>query len=170
MPDAVDIAIQTELDGRKMYEDSARRASNPLARSMFDSLVQDEIRHLQILKEVFGRDVPVEQDTPSGPEVHDVKTSVQTIFSLAGRRLDDKIVATADDLEAIRVAMEFERKGHLFYQEHARKTMNKEEKKIFQHLAHWESEHMAVLQNIMIYFEDPESWYAWQEQHLSDGG
>jgi len=170
MPDAYDVAIQTELDGRKMYLDAARRAGDRLARSMFEALAGDELRHLQLIKKASKRDVPAEDAAPGTPEIRDLKRGIQTVFSLAGCKLSDRVVVSATDTEAIRIAMEFETRGHRFYQEHARKTMDKDQKRLFQELALWESEHLSLLQNLMLYFEDAESWYAWQEQHLSDGG
>lgn len=65
--------------------------------------------------------------------------------------------------------MEFEEKGHRFYQEGARKTSDEDRKKLFEKLAFEEGEHYRILENTHRYLQDNQEWTLWEEGGLLTG-
>ena len=63
-----------------------------------------------------------------------------------------------DDLEAVKIAIEFEKKGEEFYTRLADGAKDKAEKRFFSLLASMEREHMLSLEDTFEYFTDPHGW------------
>ncbi|NIV40350.1 MAG: hypothetical protein GWN58_66395, partial [Anaerolineae bacterium] len=49
---ALQVAIQTEIDGYSFYSKFAEQTEDPDARAMFERLAQDEAKHLELLRNV----------------------------------------------------------------------------------------------------------------------
>ncbi len=47
---ALQMAIQTEIDGHNFYQKFAERSTEPDARHIFERLARDEIMHLETLR------------------------------------------------------------------------------------------------------------------------
>ena len=77
--------------------------------------------------------------------------------------------ADDDDIEAIKIAIDFEAKGVQLY-ERLRKNVDAPlEKEFYDMLVSIEREHLMSLQNAYDYFQNPEDWYTIREKHRFDG-
>jgi len=77
--------------------------------------------------------------------------------------------ADRDDMEAVKIAIDFETKGEKFYGDLAKSVENPMEKKFYEFLASIEREHRLSLQDTLEYFEDPAGWFRIKEKLHVDG-
>jgi hypothetical protein len=75
-----------------------------------------------------------------------------------------------DDLEAVRIAIEFEAKGAKAYAKLRDSVKGQKEKEFFSLLAQIENEHYLSLKDVEEFLTDPESYYRRREHHGLDGG
>jgi len=151
---ALQMAIQTEIDGHNFYQKFAERSTEPDARRMFERLARDEIMHLEILRntkamleqsgewaEYKGLALDVAQGAP--------------IFSQ--ERVQQNIVAQTSDLSALRVAYLIEKDAVDFYTRAAAQTDNLNGRRMFRDLADMEQGHLRLLEGeynrLMSYFQ-----------------
>jgi rubrerythrin len=84
--------------------------------------------------------------------------------------VDVKSGGDDDDLEAIRIAIEFEANGAKSYAMLRDSVQNPKEKEFFSLLAQIENEHYLSLKDVEEFLTDPESYYRRTEHHGLDGG
>lgn len=165
-PSVIEIAIKLETDGMKFYREASEKSSHPFGKKMFLSFVEDEKRHITILKELFG-DTKAWKEATKGPGPQE---KVKTIFTEVSDEIQERIAADPDDIEAIKIALDFEKEGYDFYQKFARETSDPDEKEVFERLGYEESQHFTILQNMYQYLEDTGHWFCHEERGLLDGG
>jgi rubrerythrin len=140
---ALQMAIQTEIDGHSFYKKFAEQTEDPAARAMFERLAQDEAMHLDLLRDVKatleehgewaeyeGLPLPTVEGAP--------------IFSR--ERVEQNIVAYTSDLSALRVAFLIEKDAVDFYRNAAQETGDPNGKRIYLDLVRMEESHLALLQ------------------------
>ena len=140
---ALQMAIQTEIDGHNFYQKFAERSTEPDARHIFERLARDEIMHLETLRntktmleqrgewaEYKGLAVDVAQGAP--------------IFSQ--ERVQQNVVAHTSDLSALRVAYLIEKDAVDFYTRAAAQTDNPNGRRMFRDLADMEQGHLRLLE------------------------
>ena len=140
---ALQMAIQTEIDGYGFYQKFAAQTQDPDARVMFERLAQDEVMHLEILRNVKamleesgewaeyrGMSLPPAEGAP--------------IFSR--ERVAENIVAYTSDLSALRVAYLIEKDAVDFYRRAAQETDDPNGKRVYLDLVKMEEGHLALLQ------------------------
>ena len=152
--EALAVAIQLETDGMKFYEEASGKTSNPFGKRMFLSLVEDERRHLKMLHDIAKDIAPMGQCDAGAV----FKGKITTIFKEVTDNLQKRIEADPDDVEAVKIAMEFEGKGYKFYEKSAAEATDPNEKKLFDILAVEENGHWTILEDTYTYLTAPEQW------------
>ncbi len=160
--DPIAIAIQTEKDGIEFYEKAAAKTSHPFGQKMFLSFIEDEKRHLEILEQI-SREMDIPFDTDYSP-----RERIKTVFKEISDQVMTHIAPTADETEAIRIALDIENKGYTFYREQAEE--HPRHAAVFERLAKEESEHIFILQNLSDYLNDTGHWFMYEEHQMVDGG
>jgi len=162
LTEAIEIAIRMETDAMKFYKDAAQRTSHPMGRRMFEGFIRDEARHLRMLEDILkGLEID--------PHVQSFQ-DVRTIFSDLKDQMMERISATTDEKEAIKIALEMEKKGYEFYQEAVQKAEDPKEKKLFEVLVQEEERHYQILNNTYSFLEDTGNWFMWDELSIVEGG
>lgn len=165
---AIEIALENELKERDFYLQHSERTNSPLGKKMFAAIADDENEHYEQLKAIHGR---LEADGKWPEEVStviqnvDVRQVLKDIPNLVEKTAD----ANADDKEAVKIAIAFEKSAHVFYNELKDKTSDPQERSFFEHLAKIEWEHVQSLEDTLLYFEDPATWHEQQERSQLDG-
>jgi len=165
--EALKIALKTEQEGREMYLKAAHAAAHPFGKKMLESLAEDEASHVRMIEKIakgMGMDVAVESARKGTP-----RDRIVTIFTGVKDKVAKKLAASTDEVEALKTAMEFEKKGWEFYEASAKKASDKNEKELFTRLAAEESQHYDIVRNTYEYLEDTKHWYTWAEKSLLDG-
>lgn len=143
---ALEEAIRFEVDGREFFLQAAEKAETYLTKSIFKILAEEELGHIQKVKEVHGRCLSSEKDVFL-PSIS-TTSHLENIFQQAQRETDPKLLMRTDELEAVRLALQLEIKGHEFYNRLAQEATSELEKAFYHQLAQEESVHFSVLRQM----------------------
>jgi len=164
MMNALKIAIKSETDAIAFYEEAALKTKHPIGRKMFLSIVEDEKKHLEDLNCILnGLHLKVR-------DVASPMKKMKTVFERDGDALLDRIRATTDDMDALKVAMQIEKESIEFYEKLSKKTKNPKEKTFFERLLEEEQQHYTIFSNTYFFLSDSGSWFMWEEHSIVDGG
>lgn len=166
--DALRVALENERQEKEFYLVQAQRTKNPLGKAMFAQIAKEEEEHESRIKELhetwvkggnWPETVPLTVGKTKVPDV--LKEFVQTVKQAP--------VAEADDVEAVRKAVEFEAKGAAFYARLRDQVTDPKEKAFFNLLAGIEHEHYMSLRETEEYFSNPDAWFRVREKGGLDG-
>ena len=111
-------ALQLEQESRELYLSTARKVENKLGRQMLESIARDEEEHhtrlLQLQEGAAGTALD-----ECRAEFQDAGVRVRSLFRQYGDQAAEEVAAETDDLEALNITMEMERKGYNLYKEAA---------------------------------------------------
>ena len=154
---------------RAFYLKNAARTRNPVGKAMFKQIGDEELEHYERLKDLHAKWEKQEKWPETLPlQVKD--TVVKKLLLDSVKAVDVKSGGDDDDLEAIRVAIEFEAKGAKSYAMLRDSVDNPKEKAFFSLLAQIENEHYLSLKDVEEFLTDPVSYYRRMEHHGLDGG
>ncbi len=166
---ALEVALTNELRERDFYLKHAVRTTNPLGRLMFETLANDESEHYQrILK--LHKTLQEEGKWPDTIPLTVKETEVRSILRKMLESVENLPAEDRDDVEAIKIAVDFESKGVQFYEKLRENVDDPREKTFFGMLASIEREHFLSLQGVFEFFQDPAAWYRLKEKPHVDGG
>ena len=140
---ALEMAIQTEIGGHAFYEKFLRQTEDPDARAMFERLAQDEVVHLELLRNAKAM---LEE---SGQWLEYRGTYVEAIRGapiFSRERVEQNLVAYTSDLSALRIAYLIEKDAVDFYTRAAERTQDPDGKRMFLELVKMEQGHLDLLQ------------------------
>jgi len=163
------VALANEKKGRNLYLQYARTLSNEMARKVFVHLANDELRHIEDIKEFMksledGTAVDVDAMMWDKSLV-----SAKEFFGMLVEDLRGNISPGDDDNKCREVAMEIERAGYKFYAKGMEATRNYRLKKFFKWLVEQEQGHFLLIQNAFEYAYNPDSWFVEQERWVVVG-
>jgi rubrerythrin len=160
---AIEIAIKMEKDAIDFYTKAAEKTIHPAGKKMFQSITEDEKRHLHMLSQIF-REVDIKMDDVSPMR------NMQTIFESMKNSLMQRVIATQDELEAFKIAMQMEQEGIAFYRQVETETREEKEKALFERLIREEQQHYDIFANTYNFMNDTGNWFMWEEHSIVDGG
>lgn len=144
---ALDVAIQTEKDGREFYTRAAERTGDPGGKVLFTSLADDELEHLRLLetqREALIRDGHWLPRLTEGEEETSTKVEGAPIFSRESVGRDISVHTT--DLSALRMAFLIEKDAVAFYTKAASQTEDPDGSATYGRLVEMEKEHQHILE------------------------
>ena len=167
--EALQIAIQMEIDGKEYYLKASRESSNELGRELLQSLAAEEDIHRQKFEEIYNaiRDKKAWPGTDFQPRRGKV---LRTVFARATEETGSKIRTLAGELDAVQTAMDMENKTYDFYKNQGKSAIHDVEREFYETLADEEREHYLVLLDYYEYLKDPAGWFVKQEHPSLDGG
>ena len=165
-------ALQTALDNeaweRNFYLKHSERTNHPLGKSMFKTIAEDESEHYQRILEL-QRKLEEAGKWPDDLPLVVKETPIRSVLKKVVEAVGTGAQADSDDVEAVKIAIEFETKGEKFYQALHDSVEDPKEKFFFGMLAGLEREHRISLEDTLEYFQDPEGWFRMKERHHLDG-
>ncbi|MBU2643370.1 ferritin family protein [bacterium] len=165
---AIEIALNNELRERDFYLKQSEKSADPLGKKMFATIAQEEEEHYEYLKELHQK-LQKAGKWPDDISAVIKETNVKQVLDELVDKVHYKSTATADDKEALRIAINFEKSAYQFYTELIKQSDQPNEKALFEQLAALEMEHMTSLEETLLYFEDPADWFAQHEKPTLDG-
>jgi rubrerythrin len=166
---ALEVALNNESRERDFYLKHAVRTTNPLGRLMFQTLAHDESEHYQRILTLHER-LQQEGKWPDTIPLTVKGTEIRSILRKTLESVEALPAENRDDVEAIKIAVDFESKGVEFYEQLRKKADEPQEKAFYGMLASIEREHFLSLQDAFEYFQDPAGWYRIKEKPHVDGG
>jgi rubrerythrin len=166
---ALEVALNNEMREREFYLKNAKRTKNSLGKAMFQQIADDELEHYERLKELHQK-WNKQEKWPETVPLKVKNTIVKDILVGFIKKVDESRKGDADDLEAVRTAIDFEAKGAKYYAQVRDDVSDPKEKQFFDLLSRIENEHYLSLKDTEEYLLDPTSWYRKMEHHTLDGG
>ncbi|GAB4544004.1 MAG: ferritin family protein [Thermodesulfovibrionia bacterium] len=161
--DALELAIRMEKDAIDFYKDAVKRTRHPFGKRMFEGFIEDEKRHLKALDDIFsGLGLRMDPQSPM--------KNVRSIFEELRDEMMQRIEADSDEIDAIKVALDIEKKGYDLYRKMVEESTDEKIKELFDLLSKEEEEHFNILQNTLSFLEDTGNWFMWEEHSIIDGG
>jgi rubrerythrin len=165
---ALEVALNNEMREREFYLKNAKRSKNPLGKAMFQQIGDDELEHYERLKQLHQK-WNQQQKWPGTVPLKVKDTIVKDILVDFVKKVDKTAKGDADDLQAVRTAIDFEAKGAKYYAQLRDDVSDPKEKQFFDLLSRIENEHYLSLKDTEEYLVDPTSWYRKKEHHTLDG-
>lgn len=166
--DILSAAIKFEEDGRNLYLECIKKTEHPWGKSLFQSLADDELKHIERLKETFERLTVAEKFT-EGPLPLAAEKQWKSIFKKAKSKINTIVRASTGDIDALKLGINFEERGMKYYNKLSEGSSNPLEKKFYQILAHEENRHFLILKDSHELLTDPSSWFERTEKISLDG-
>lgn len=148
-------ALKVEKEGEAYYREMASRAENSGLKRIFTMLAEEEVKHYNIFKNMMKKE---EIDLSK----LNLKTDTKTIFQTLSDEKNN-VSLESEDIQYYKDAMAREDSSYEFYITKAQEFEDKTEKEIFTKIAEEEKKHKRVLEEIIIYLEEPASWVACAE-------
>lgn len=158
-------AARNELDGKGMYQQAAERTKDELGKAMFRSFAEEEEQHLHVLQVQYAElnesgewvDIDAARKEPRDPKL--------ALFPQEEASVKEIIPTGASDLEALQIAIDFERRAVRMYEQAASQTDNPTAEAFYRELAEWEGTHYEILDNSYDYLANKGEWF-FQEQEM----
>ncbi len=169
MLEALQIAIQMEIDGKQYYLKASQESGNELGKKLLQALAAEEDIHRQKFEQIYNairnkKAWPVTDFQPDGGK------SLRTIFARATEEIGSNIKALATELDAIQTAMDMENETYDFYKRQGESATHDAERDFYHAVAAEEREHHLVLLDYYEYLRDPSGWFVKKEHPSLDGG
>jgi rubrerythrin len=159
---AIEVAKKMELDSIKFYTEAAAKTKCPVGRKMFETVIEDEKRHLEMVVQMInGVHFTVKDASPM--------KQVKNVFESLKEHMMKKVEASKDEREAFKIAMQMEKEGESFYQKSLAAAKTDREKNLFQRLIEEERQHYAIFSNTYFFLTKTGSWFMWEELSIVEG-
>lgn len=159
---AIQIAIKMEKDAIKFYNDASDKSEHLVGKKMFLSIAEDEKRHLEMLSQIFKEvNVTIKDVNPMN--------NIKTVFETMKDKMQQKIEATNDELDAFKIAMQMEKEGIEFYKKVGSEAKSEKERALFERLVKEEEQHYDIFSNTYSFLSDTGHWFMWEEHTIVEG-
>jgi len=113
LKDIIDIAVQIERNGERVYRNAANKIENPSLRSLLQRLADDEIQHAKWFEELIDK-VPGTGEFPEQEKIG--RALLQDAVGAQSFALEDADFSSMKKIEdLLSLAIEFEKDTALFY-------------------------------------------------------
>lgn len=149
------VAIATEWEGYAFYSQLAKQTRSETGRRMFERLAEEEVEHVRVLEEVSCaykdscvymtydealKHIDCDVDLAEVDEEGATCTETAPVFKRGVERAE-----SANDIDALRIAVESETEAIEFYSRAAETAPNEEARSFFEHLVEIEQSHEKLL-------------------------
>ena len=145
-------AMKVEKEGEAYYREMAAAASNAGLKKIFTMLADEEVKHYNVFKNMMKKEDMNLEDL-------DLITDTETIFKTLSEEKDN-VSFDIDQIQFYKDAIAREEASQDFYAQKAEDLESAKEKKIFLHIANEETKHKRILEEIVIFLEEPADWVA----------
>jgi len=167
--EALQIAIQMEIDGKEFYLKAGQESSNEPGKKLLESLAAEEDTHRQKFEEIYSA-IRSKKAWPMTDFQPDGGKRLRTIFARATEEMGSNIKSLATELDTIQTAMDLENKTYDFYKGQGESAAYGAERDFYETLAAEEREHHLILLDYYEYLKDPAGWFVRKEHPSLDGG
>ncbi len=134
-----------ERQGKYLYETAKAHAENDEVKAFFQSLVEEEQEHMNLLEKQFKAFMKSGKFMAGGFENDASAVTAPAILSDA---VKNNINAAGFESTAITAAIGFEEKAVKLYAQQAQEASDPEEKKMYNWLSVWETTHLKKLMEL----------------------
>ena len=140
------MAIGIEEDGFAFYDTAAKHTSSPKVKEVFERLRDDELKHIETLKDLDEQFAATEPEFVDDPDILSYIHSIFTTHIFGSKKEASEIAEKArSESDAIQVGIRAEKDSILFYSEAARAAKDPRTRDVFQALIGEEKRHLMML-------------------------
>ena len=159
---ALEMASKMETDAIQFYTEAAQKTKYPAGKKMFQTIAEDEKRHLEMIAQIIkGLQITAKDVSPM--------KNVKSVFETMKNEMMKKVEVSTDELEAFKIAMKMEQEGVEFYKKALAKSKTEKEKALFERLIPEEQQHYAIFSNSYQFLANTGSWFLWEERAIVEG-
>ncbi len=162
--EALQTAIQMEIDGKTFYLEASQASGNDTGRKLFQSLAEEEDMHRRKFEGIF-KAIQAQKAWPQVEIVLHDGRELRTVLSEAS----ENVKATTSELEAVQAAIDLENKTYDYYKAQAARALFEAEEYYYTALAGQEQIHRSILLDYSEYLKDPAQYFTMKERHSLDG-
>lgn len=140
--EALENAILLEKEGLRAYLEYAKDTEEVSGKNMFILLALDEYDHMMILEKVllgYLKDKPMPKINRANSSIYKVIPKIKDIANYPGSQ------STVNQVHALEMALKFESKVQVLYEDLAKTTKNEDATAVFLTLAEMEKDHYDLL-------------------------
>lgn len=166
--EALQTAIQMEIDGKAFYLKASEESSNELGKKLLQTLAAEEDTHRQKFEQIYR----LVQEKNEWPDVNfqpEGGKKLRTIFASAADKVS-KFHPLSTESDAIRAAMGMENKTYDYYIQQSKAATYPAQKEFYEKLAAEERGHFLVLRDYHEFLNNPVGWFVEKERPSLDGG
>ena len=165
---ALQYAIQMEIDGKVFYLKASRESGNELGRKLLESLAVQEDIHRQKFEQIYenmrkSRNWPIVDFKPDGGK------TLRNIFAIETNKPAPDIKVAQTELDALQKAMQMEDKSYDLYHDRYEQAGPGAERDYYETIAAEEREHKLVLLDYWEFLRNPADWFVKTEHPSLDG-
>ena len=165
---ALETALQMEIEGKEFYHKAGQTSHNPLAKKLLQRLAEEEDVHIEKVNEIYEA-IKNRARWPEKETTFKHEKSLRNVFREAIEGMDREVKTSSTELEALKVAMNMEDRSYSFYRSRDEEAASPTEKSFYQALTAEEREHYLTLLDSYEYLTDPQSWFTKKEHWSLDG-
>jgi len=166
--ETLEAALKFEEDERAFFLAAAEKTNETFGKSTFLSLADAEPDHIERIKMIY-ESLSKTGEWPDTPSLFCPRCSVEDSIEQAKSEIDQDVKPTADELEALKIGIQFEEKGVKLYTDMSHEASHPLEKKFYTELTNEERGHMLLLKDVEQYYDDPVHWFSAKERSHWDG-
>lgn len=150
--DILEIAMKMEIDGKQFYLNGAAEASNAELKKIYQTLADEEDRHLQIFSKMKDSDLVSASKLIGGPS-----GTVQMAKNIFQELTDKGVTNLGDESEKAvwTEALRLEEQAVEMYTGHAKDEADADRKQLWERIADEERNHVHLISNIISFMVDP---------------
>jgi rubrerythrin len=165
----MEAAIANEIEGHKILQRGRQAVSNPLTKATFQFLANEELKHIELIKEFSQSLSGIKSWDPSSLReitLAEAGASIRGIFERFATQFEEAGTADDERMEVYEIAMDMERQGHDFYKRAANKVNDEQTKKLLLFLANEEIRHFTMIQDTHDFLKHPDGILAMEERWM----
>jgi Fur family ferric uptake transcriptional regulator len=143
--DALELTLAVERRGFSFYSSAARKTLDPEGRKMFRGLADEESEHMKRLQAEYRALLAEHGWLRREPTRLAVSRKIADDIFPERALLNVEVQEGTTQLDALRIAIDLERKSHRFFNNFARKLDDPRSRKIFREFAREEQSHLDSL-------------------------
>ncbi len=164
--EALQTAIQMEINGKEFYSKASRNSNNELGQKLLGKLAAEEDIHREVFENIYNS-IKVSHGWPRVDYKPDYTTSLKDFFTETGSVTRQPLTDTSNELDVVRIARQMESDTFDYYTQRSNSASASAEKELFKMIAEQEQGHNLVLVDYYEYLQDPGSWFLKKEHpHL----
>lgn len=145
-----EFAMQMEKDGESYYREIVKKIENKGIKHILNMLADEEVKHYNLFFKLQNNEIIQMSDTP-------ILWNVKNIF-LQMKEEKDTAGVDSSQISLYKKAQGIEKRSQDFYLEKANEVKDDSHKKVFRKIANEEQRHYDILENIINFVSQPDSW------------
>ena len=138
-------AILLEKRGKAFYQKVAQQASGKAVKAFFETMADEEVKHVKILTDQYKA---YQQNQQFNPGDYSEKHGEQMASKVITKAFKAEISAADYEAAAISAAMSMEKNAIKLYEDRSAEADDPNEKALYKWLAEWENQHLYFLSEI----------------------